>query len=448
MAGSIFGTDGVRGPAGQGVLAPLEVCRLAFAFAGVVDGPVAVARDTRRSGPALHGAVVAGLAAAGHPVHDLGVLPTPGLAWTLAERPELAGGVMITASHNPWPDNGLKLFGAGGRKLDDGAQAACEAAFGDLSTGRRALEGAPGEVLDGHFGARRSYLESLGRSLALSGFTVLVDHASGAAHQVLGAALKGSGAATLPFAPPPDGRNINEGVGAVHPEAAAARVASTGAWGGVVVDGDGDRIAILDERGGVHDGDAILGFLADRWLAEGRLRGGVVVGTVTTNGGLEVYLRERGLRLERTPVGDRHVAAAMDRLGANLGGESSGHVLTPDLCPSGDATRVALEVLRRAALLDKPLSELLGAVPRFPSSSRKVPAGHRPRLEDLPGLAAARDEADAALAEVGGRSLLRYSGTEPVLRVQVEGPSADLVEAWADRLAAAAAEAIEAHRPG
>ena len=441
---SIFGTDGVRGPAGQGLLAPLEATRLAFAFAQTLGGSVAIARDTRRSGAMLHGAVVAGLTTAGATVHDLGVLPTPALAWYLSQHDELSGGLMITASHNAWPDNGLKLFAGDGRKVSDAVQEACEAAYGALLSGEALLEGAPGPLVDAHFDARRGYLESFGRSLALSGFTLVVDHAAGAAHQILAPALKGSGAATVALAPRPDGTNINEGVGAVHPEAAAARVATSGAWGGVVVDGDGDRIAIVDELGGVHDGDAILGFLAARWQEEGLLVGDVVVGTVTSNGGLEAFLKGRGLRLERTPVGDRHVSAAMERLGANLGGESSGHVLTPDLCPSGDATRVALEVLRRAALLDAPLSELLGAVPRFPSASRKVAARLRPSLDSLLGLQEVRQEADSALAAAGGRSLLRYSGTEPVLRIQVEGPDADLVETWADRLAAAADTALAA----
>lgn len=445
---SIFGTDGIRGPAGQGLLAPVEVTRLAFAFGRAVSGPVAVARDTRRSGAMIHGAVVAGLCTAGATVHDLGVLPTPALAWFLAQREELAGGLMITASHNAWPDNGLKFFAADGTKISDSAQAACEAAYDELSQGRVEAAGAPAARIDAHFEARQGYLESLGRSGALSGLTVVVDHASGAAHQVLGVALKASGAATLPLAPRPDGVNINDGVGAVHPEAAAARVVASGAWGGVVVDGDGDRIAIVDEAGRVHDGDAVLGFLAARWQQEGLLAGDVVVGTVTSNGGLELFLNDLGLRLERTPVGDRHVAAAMTRLGANLGGESSGHVLTPDLCPSGDATRVALEVLRRAAALDAPLSELLGAVPRFPSAQRKVAAGHRPPLESLPALVGAQEQAHLALTPSGGRTLLRYSGTEPVLRIQVEAPHADLVEAWADRLAAAAAEAITASTPG
>jgi phosphoglucosamine mutase len=438
---TLFGTDGVRGPAGRGPLSPIAVTRLAYAFAQTVDGPVAVARDTRRSGPMILGAVVSGLTAAGADVHDLGVLPTPALAWYLSCHEGLGGGLMITASHNAWPDNGVKFFAADGTKITDATQDACEAAYAALVAGAP-LEGEPAGVQDVHFDARRGYLESFGRSMALEGKTLVLDHASGAAHQILGPALKASGAMTLPFAPVPDGCNINEGTGAVHPDAAAERVVSTSAWGGVVLDGDGDRIAIVDEQGTVHDGDAIVGFLAAQWQAEGRLIGDTVVGTVTTNGGLEAFLQERKLKLERTPVGDRHVSAAMVRLNANLGGESSGHVLTPELCPSGDATRVALEVLRRAATLDRPLSELLGAVPRYPSANRKVAAGHKPPLEGLSTLQSVVAAAEAELAAVGGRSLLRYSGTEPVLRIQVEASESDLVEAWADRLAAAAVEAI------
>lgn len=445
---SLFGTDGVRGPAGTGLLAPVPATRLAFAFGRAAGGDIAVARDTRQSGPMLHGAVVAGLTTAGCTVHDLGVLPTPALAWYLAQQGTLAGGLMITASHNAWPDNGLKFFAADGTKISDAAQAACEASYAAIVAGEAQVEGLPAAVVDVHFDARRGYLESLAGGRELQGRSVVVDHASGAGWQVLGAALKASGALTLPLAPAPDGTNINEGTGAVHPEAAAERVVAAGAWAGVVLDGDADRIAIVDERGTVHDGDAIVGFLATTWKEAGTLAGDVVVGTITSNGGLEIYLRERGLRLERTPVGDRHVAQAMERLGANLGGESSGHVLTPDRCPSGDGTRVALMVLREAARQDRPLSELLGAVPRFPSSKRKVAAAHKPPLDGLADLQAAIAEADVALEPSGGRTLLRYSGTEPVLRVQVEGPDGDLVEAWADRLAAAAAAAIAADAPG
>lgn len=432
---SIFGTDGIRGRAGQGLLQPATVEQLGAAFAGALTGRsrVAIARDTRESGPGLAAAVARGLAGAGADVADLGVLPTPALSWAIARDGGLDGGVMITASHNPWHDNGLKLFGPDGLKASDELQASTERLFGDggaapaREAGRIDADQGPA-VLAG-------YRTSLGE--APSG-TVVFDDAAGAASVVMADLL---GPAAVPVAPTPDGRNINRDVGAVHPEAAAALAVERGAWAGLVVDGDGDRIVIVDERGGVHDGDALLGFLADRMQSRGTLRGGAVVGTVTSNSGLEVWLAERGLTLVRTPVGDRHVAAAMRDRGCNLGGEASGHVLTPDLCPTGDGLRVGLAVLREAAALDRPLSELLGAVPMFPSSTRKLPHGSRPPIESLLSGPAVLPVLEG-ITSGGGRSLVRYSGTEPYLRIQVEGPDADLVEAWTDRLVAAAGAAL------
>ncbi len=437
---SIFGTDGVRGPAGEGLLALDRAVYLGAAFGQVLGGgkTVAVARDTRESGPALRDAIVAGLRGASVAVEDLGVLPTPALSRWIACGDHVSGGVMITASHNPWRDNGLKFFGADGGKASDVTQAACEEALTKIEV-LDAMSSGFADYVDVASRAAADYIESLteGRAGALAGRLVVADDAAGAASGILGRVLRACGADVLAFAPLPDGRNINEGVGAVHPEQAASRVLEAGAWAGLVVDGDGDRIMLIDETGAVRDGDAILGFLAERMHGAGDLRGGAVVGTVTTNGGLEQYLRSRGIALVRTPVGDRHISTAMTERGCNLGGESSGHVLLPDLCPTGDGTRVGLEVLFAATGSDPPLSELLGAVPMFPSSSRKVPdGGVRPPVEQLLAAPVA-SAALEAIGEGGGRALVRYSGTESYLRIQVEGPSEDLVEAWADRLVAA-----------
>lgn len=421
---SLFGTDGVRGRAGVGPLSDEGAERIGRAFGAVVVGPVAIARDPRESGEALRDAVAAGLRASGADVIDLGVLPTPALSWWLAQRDGVAGGVMITASHNPWHDNGIKFFAGDGTKASDATQRAVEAAMSGADDSLREGATTSEDILD-------AYLASLPTSGV--GGTVVADHASGAAYAALPAALEQAGANVVVAAPAPDGRNINEGWGAVHPEALAKAVVEAGAYGGVAVDGDGDRVTLVDEIGAIHDGDAILGFLATELAAEGSLPGDLVIGTVTTNSGLERFLGASDIRLLRSKVGDRHVAALMDEHGARLGGESSGHVLTPDLCPTGDGIRVAVEVLRRAA--GRPLSLLLGAVPRDPSAKRTVRVGARPALDSLPPLVALLTEADAALASAGGRRLLRYSGTEPVLRIQVEGPDADLVERWADLLA-------------
>lgn len=448
---SIFGTDGVRGPAGVGVLSPQEVLRLGAAFAAALggQGTVVVARDTRRSGGALNAALVAGLCGAGCDVLDLGVLPTPALSWTLSRTEGAVGGVMVTASHNAWMDNGLKLFAGDGTKVSGAVQDDTEARYLAMADAGDAgpFADVPGHHVDGHMDARGGYLQNLtgGRGRDdLAGRTVVIDHASGAAWQVLGPALRALGAHVISWAPRPDGVNINDGVGAVHPQATAARVLEHEAWAGVCVDGDGDRIVLIDEQGEIRDGDSILGFLAGQWQDEGALGGDAVVGTVATGMGLQAFLTERGLTLHRTDVGDRHVAARMTAEGLRLGGESSGHVITPDLCPSGDGTRVAVEVLVRIARAGMAPSVALGAVPRFPAAHRKVPAPVKPPLDSLTGLSAVLAEADAALTPLGGRQLLRYSGTESILRVLVEGPQTELVEGWASRLAEAAGDALAA----
>ncbi len=443
----LFGTDGVRGRAGVGALSAGGVLRLAAAFTDALGpGPqtVAVARDTRASGPVIASAVAAAIASRGGDVVDLGVLPTPGLSWFVAQRPDLTAGVMITASHNAWHDNGVKLFGGDGRKVDDGVQAECEERFARPPEDDVADVGSIGSAAAE---ARATYLADLVASVparALAGRRVVADTASGAGEGLLEELLAELGADVVRFAPPSDGRNINREVGAVHPEGAAARVVAEGAWAGVALDGDGDRIALVDEGGAVHDGDAILGLLAEQEHRSrpGGLPAGLVVGTVTSNGGLEAWLRDLGLGLLRTPVGDRHIAAAMAAEGAVLGGEASGHVLTPEACPTGDGLRVAVRILAGAAATGASLSSLLGRIPRFPVANRKVRAEDKPPLDSLAELQTTLAEADAALGPQGGRRLVRWSGTEPVLRVLVEGPRPELVETWADRIAAAAAASL------
>jgi len=450
---ALFGTDGVRGRAGEGVLSAQGTARLAFCFGSTLEfdggGPprVAVARDTRVSGAMLRDACEAGLHAAGAEVVDLGVLPTPGLAWFLAQRADLHAGIMLTASHNPWQDNGLKLFAGSGGKLTDSLQERCERRYGELLDGALPIPSGS-TTIDLHAEAMARYLASLAQTglpgESLRGRKVVADGAAGAAWQVLPEALQAVGAQVCISAPQPDGRNINLGCGAVEPQAMAGRVVAEQAWAGVAVDGDGDRLVLADELGNVHDGDTVLGFLAAAMQDSGALDGDRVVGTVTTGGGLEVFLADRGLGLVRTAVGDRNVSAAMAEQGLNLGGESSGHVLTPDLCPSGDGTRVALVVLALAAASDRPLSEQLAVVPSFPAARRQVRVSERPTLSSLPALQAAVGRCESMLTPVGGRLLLRYSGTEPVLRILVEGPEETLVQECAETLAMAARASLPA----
>lgn len=442
----LFGTDGVRGPTGVGALSAAGVLRLAAAFTdalGEGTQTVAVARDTRASGPLIAAAVAAGVASRGGHVVDLGVLPTPGLSWYIAQQPQITAGVMITASHNAWQDNGVKLFGADGRKISDGIQADCAARY---VTGCGDDAPDPGALRSAAADARTSYLEDLVASVptgSLVGKRIVADSASGAGEGLIEELLRDLGADVISLAPPSDGRNINRDVGAVHPGRLAKRVLQEAAWAGLALDGDADRLMLVDEAGAVHDGDAILGLLAEQeHKRRGGLPAGLVVGTVMSNGGLEIWLRDLGLELVRTPVGDRHVAAALVARGAVLGGEASGHVLTPEACPTGDGLRVGVRILAGAAATGQALSALLGRIPRFPVAHRKVGAGSKPPLDSLPTFQATLAEADAALSPEGGRRLVRYSGTEAILRVLVEGPRTDLVEAWADRIAASAAAAL------
>lgn len=439
---TLFGTDGVRGRAGEGVLRPLPLQRFGLAVAAAFQErgctAVAVARDTRESSPWIAANLTSALLATGLDVEALAVAPTPVLAHHVARSAHLGGGIMVTASHNAWEDNGIKLFGGDGGKVDDATQARCEALFG----------AEPGDHHPAHRGGRWSSVERSAREAwvasfagegdALRGLQVVADGASGAGHEYLVEILRHLGAEVIVSDPTPNGRNINDGCGAVAPEALARRVVAEQAHAGVALDGDGDRIMLVDELGGIQDGDAILGALAADGQARGWLRGGAVVGTVATNGGLEGFLRTLGLRLERTAVGDRNVAERMAALGANLGGESSGHVLRPDLCPSGDGARIAIEVLRLAAREGRPLSALLGVVPRFAVEHRKVRVQRRPAVESVPELARCIAEVETELAVLGGRTLVRYSGTEPILRIQVEGADRARLGLWADRIAAAA----------
>jgi phosphoglucosamine mutase len=447
---SIFGTDGIRGRAGEGPLAADSALRLAMAVARALGGPgrrIALGRDTRESSPMLAAAVTAGLSGAGVEVLDLGVVPTPLLSFWIARSESVHGGVMITASHNPWQDNGIKLFGANGRKVPDAAQDEAERLWihGDLAPSDAA------RVVAGSAAARDEWLDDLTAvwtpARPLRQRRLLVDSAAGAAHGLLAAAFRRLGADVLDTAPRPDGRNINHRCGALHPEGLAAAVQERRAWAGVAVDGDADRVLLVDELGRIHDGDAILGYLAQHMQGRGELKGGAVVGTVASGAGLEAWLRALGLALRRTPVGDRQVAAEMDRIGANLGGESSGHVLTPDRCPTGDGTRVAVDVLCAIAQSGATVSAALGAVPRYPIAHRSLCSATKPAIESLPGLRSVIAAAELQLSAAGGRVLVRWSGTEPLLRIQVEAESADLVEAWADRLLAGAQEALACGAP-
>jgi phosphoglucosamine mutase len=430
-----FGTDGIRGVAGA-ELTPELALALGRATAAVL-GPsdaVVVGRDTRRSGPMLEAAFVAGLTAAGVEARLLGVAPTPAVAWVSA-RDGIPGAV-ISASHNPFGDNGIKLFAAGGRKLAGAEEAAVESAMAD-GTGPRAEGAAVGVVTDaaGEVGA---WVDALVATLAgrrLDGLRVVLDLAHGAASAIGAPVLRSLGAEVVVLADRPDGTNINERCGATHTEALQAAVVAEGAHLGIALDGDADRCLAVDATGALVDGDQILAILALDRRARGALAHDTVVVTVMTNLGFRQAMAAEGVTVLDTAVGDKYVLAALEDGGFVLGGEQSGHVIQRDLATTGDGLLTGLHLADVVLRSGRPLADLAGVMARLPQVLRNVRLASRPA--DL--LERVADDVAAAEAELGagGRVLLRPSGTEPVVRVMVEAPTPEVAGAVAERLAAA-----------
>ncbi len=425
----LFGTDGIRGEAGKFPLDAPTVYRIGRVLGRLAGGRAAagiVGGDTRRSTPEILAAIARGLAAEGVRLENAGVVPTPAVADLVRER-GASFGVAVSASHNPWRDNGIKVFAADGRKLPDADEVEIERAL-PSETGFPAGEPVP-PVDPALAAAYRRHVRSAAGDLG--GLPVLLDCAHGAAFEVAPAIFRDAGASVDVRGAAPDGTNINEGCGALHPEALASLAASGHYRLAAAFDGDADRLVLADETGRVLDGDDVLWILARDLHRRGALFPPVVVGTVMTNIGLEQALSTIGASLVRTPVGDRHVVRAMQERGAVLGGESSGHVIQAALSTTGDGILGALSV---ASLLvgGTPLSGLAD-LRKAPQVLRNLRVGRRVPLDDVVVLARAVEEAEREL-DGGGRILLRYSGTEPLLRVMVEGPERTLVEEIADRL--------------
>lgn len=453
-AHALFGTDGIRDRANRGALTPENLVRLGRILAHVLTGAgaagaaprVALARDTRRSGPMIRDAFAAGLLAGGADLLDAGVFTTPALA-TILPRVGAALGVVVSASHNPAEDNGIKLLGPDGEKVPVEIEKAVEGLY--AAGGVPPREGPPGRSTE-VAAARRVYEDALagGRfgGLRLDGMTIALDAANGAAHALGPALFRRFGAkAVARLSCRPDGDNINADCGALHPEKAARAAKRRGADLAVALDGDGDRAIFGDSAGAVHDGDTVL-WMAAKAMREGALgrskQKDLVVGTVMSNGGLEFALERIGVRLHRAPVGDRNVLAAMRDSGAAVGGEPSGHVIFDDGGPLiGDGLVTALKVAEWMRRASASLATLAHGFERFAQVTLNVRVAGRPEVESVPalrdGLAAARRD----LGE-GARILLRYSGTEPLLRVMVEGKEAAAVRAAAEALAAAARRAL------
>lgn len=432
-----FGTDGVRGPFGGPLVNPAFAARLAAA-AGSWSGAGGVAligRDTRSSGAVLEAALAAGFRAVGVEPVSLGVLPTPAVARAVRQR-GVALGVVVTASHNPARDNGIKFFGPGGLKLSDADEMAIEAQ----------LERRPdAPTLDQHGvltddAALSEYRQAAAALLpagALRGWRVVVDAAHGAAHGATPAVLRALGAEVDAIGVSPDGENINAGVGSEHPALMAQRVLAHGAQIGLAHDGDGDRLVLADEHGVVLDGDEVLAVLALHALRRDRLAGRVLVATVMSNLGLDAAVTAAGGRVLRSAVGDRHVLHLMRAHGASLGGESSGHIICADVSPTGDGLVAALRVLAVMHETGRTLSDLRRDLVLFPQRSIALRVRDKLPLESLPTLGTAMAELERELG-ARGRLLVRYSGTESKLRLLVEGPDLAVVASGLERLCVAA----------
>ena len=438
-----FGTDGIRGRVGEDPITPDFCLRLGWATGKVLasDGSrmVVIGKDTRISGYMFESVLEAGLVSAGVDVGLLSPIPTPAVAY-LTRTLGADAGIVISASHNPYDDNGIKFFDAEGNKLPDDREAAIERQLEAplKSVGSRDL-GRAFRVED----ARGRYIEfcksTIDRRLHLNGLKVVVDCANGATYAVAPKVFSELGAEVTAIGADPDGTNINDHMGSTHPQTVAATVLETGADVGVAFDGDGDRVVMVDASGRVYDGDDLLYIVATAAAQHDRLKGGVV-GTVMTNLGLERALGAHDIPFERTAVGDRYVLERMRALGWDLGGESSGHLICLDLTTTGDGIVAALQVLGAMVESGKSLDELRNGMRRFPQTMVNVethdPAG-------VLGNAAVTDATRDIEASLGGRGrvLLRPSGTEPVVRIMVEGEHAGAVREHAEALAGVVREA-------
>ncbi len=437
MGKNYFGTDGIRGRTNAGVMTAAVAMKVGQAagthfLRGGHRHRVVIGKDTRLSGYMLENALVAGFTSVGMDVVLLGPMPTPAVALLTRElRADV--GVMISASHNPYEDNGIKLFGPDGFKLSDADELAIEAMLAqdldlapapDIGRARR-IEDAGGRYI-------HAVKASLPDNVRLDGLKIVVDCANGAAYQIAPSAIWELGAEVIAVGVTPNGKNINDQCGSTHLDLIRETVVASGADIGIALDGDADRLIVVDEQGKVVDGDQIMALIATQLAARGQLRGGGVVATVMSNLGLERFLASQGLTLERTPVGDRHVLEKMKADGFNLGGEQSGHMILLDHATTGDGTLAALQVLAALVQSGKKASELLHLFDPVPQLLKNVRfAGGKP-LENAK-VQAVIAAAEAQLAGQG-RLVIRPSGTESVIRVMAEGDDAGQVEHVVDAI--------------
>ena len=444
MARKYFGTDGIRGLTNMSPMTAAMAMKVGMAagahfLRGDHKHRVVIGKDTRLSGYMLENAMVAGFTAVGMDVVLVGPMPTPAVAMLVhSMRADL--GVMISASHNPFADNGIKLFGPDGYKLSDADEAKIEALIdGDIPLAEPANIGRARRVED----ARGRYIHAakmtFPEKLTLDGLKVVVDCANGAAYQVAPSALWELGAEVVTLGVEPNGKNINQGVGSTAPQTMCETVVASGAAIGIALDGDADRLIVCDENGRIIDGDQLMATIASSWARRGRLAGGGLVATVMSNLGLERHMQAQGLGLIRTAVGDRYVLEGMRKGGYNVGGEQSGHIILSDYATTGDGLVAALQVLGELVQAGAPASEVLHRFDPVPQLLKNVRFKGGKPLDDQ----RVQDVIAAAEAELNGtgRLVIRPSGTEPVIRVMAEGDDRRQVDALVDRICAAVAEA-------
>ncbi len=442
MGKQYFGTDGVRGTVGKDPMTADFTMRLASAAARVLvptGGTVLIGKDTRLSGYMFESALEAGFVASGADVLLLGPLPTPGIA-VLTQEFKADLGVVISASHNPYYDNGIKFFDGTGSKLNDDVEREIEAQLQHPVITLESKSLGRAKRIDS---ARTRYQEfcaaTFPGNLSLEGLKIVFDGANGAGYKVGPRTLGDLGADLIPIGCSPNGRNINDGCGSTHTTLLQTTVPAIGADVGIALDGDGDRVVMIDENGQLIDGDQLLYILAIARKTSGQLKG-PVVGTVMSNLGLEHALRDKDIEFQRAQVGDRHVLEMLNETGGMLGGETSGHMIILDRTTTGDGMVCALQILAVMQETGRKLSELVAGMSKYPQTMINVRVANKTNPDDSPEIREAAEKARSELADTG-RIVLRASGTEPVIRVMVEGQDKQVVDAVAQRLADVVADA-------
>ena len=439
---ALFGTDGIRGEAGQFPLDPATVSAIGASLAAHLaertpTPQIVIGRDTRESGESIERALIAGAVRAGAKCMSAGVITTPGVAF-LTRKLQAAAGVVISASHNPYQDNGIKIFAPSGQKMDDSVERQIEA---DIFENKQPIAAEPdsaprsSELEEELHEDYLSFLaDDIGKGLALDGLTIVVDCANGANSAFAPVLFERLGARVSAINCSPDGRNINRDCGSLHIDSLREKVTSARADLGVAFDGDADRSLFIDNNGHFLDGDATLWALASHLQSHGKLKDKIVVATVMSNIGLELALRSAGIRLIRTDVGDKYVLDELLKLGASLGGEQSGHIIMPELSLAGDGMITALCLLRALRESRKTLAELTVGFKQYPQILVNVRVREKVPFAELPSVQAAVSEVEELLSQKG-RLLLRCSGTEPLARVMIEGENQHEIEEYAAGIA-------------